>query len=226
LAARGARLAAAEVETIRQGRLHTIAADHDPPYSVLPHQGRRRILDWIDDRTSCIIHLVDWNGAKQEIKAQRWFLYRPNVALKEFESLRIFGSRKVGLLYLHLGARGVPSGQTPQVTASSTEPARPATDGERQEAGVRRLEDGTHVKNFFDGVEYRVDVVKKMPAPLANLAALAGVVQAGGRELALSDIDVWGGRVMELHHVPSDVTARLLVPRALAAGGRQADLRQ
>ena len=55
-----------------------------------------------------------------------------------------------------------------------------------------------------------MDIAKKTPAPLANLGALAGIAQAEAPERDVSEIGVWGGRIMEVRHVPSDLTVRLV----------------
>ena len=62
-----------------------------------------------------------------------------------------------------------------------------------------------------------------MPAPLANLGELIGAAQAGARQITVSEVGVWGGRSMEIRHVPSDMTARLLAGGSLAPAelGRQ-----
>lgn len=78
--------------------------------------------------------------------------------------------------------------------------------------GVTLLGDGL-VEKRYPGIAYKVEVTKKLPAPIQSLNALIGFLQGGKVELAapVKRVDLWGGRAMTIDYIPSDITAHALV---------------
>lgn len=65
----------------------------------------------LDRSFYCMIHVLKWKGGNTDkpiIEVQNWYTY--NMREKDrFQGVRIFGSRNVGFLYIHLNVPGAPA---------------------------------------------------------------------------------------------------------------------
>ena len=63
----------------------------------------------------------------------------------------------------------------------------------------------------FSKLAYRIDVTKKLPAPVSNLLSLINFAGQGDEfnKEAPEPIAIWGGRLMDVRYVPSDMVVRL-----------------
>lgn len=130
----------------------------------------------------CIIHVLRWKGTDSlkpdapTLETQNWYLYS-NGKLSDHtaaEGLRIYGSHKVSVLYLHLN---VPAAKI----------------------------------DAYKRVAYRVEVTKKLPAPLQNLNLLFGLIAGAQSLLEDKKVILWGGRHLAIEHLPSDITVRAIL---------------
>jgi hypothetical protein len=145
----------------------------------------------------CIIHVLKWKGSKEAgwpaapaIDKQNWYVYHDGKMWDGslFKGLRIYGSKNIALLYLHLNV--------PPVSNTN-----------------------------YKGIAYRVEVTKRLPAPLQNsrllIELLAGAPLATGELLPMA---LWGGRAMNIQHEPADITVRAILEDLQAENGQQAEI--
>lgn len=132
-----------------------------------------------------IIHVLrwKWDGGIDlpeipTLETQNWYLYHDGTLLNHAsaDGLRIYGSRNVSVLYLHLNV-----------------PLKKKGDYER--------------------VAYRVEVTKKLPAPLQNLNLLFGLITGVSAQGDIPNVPIvlWGGRHLTIRHIPSDITIRAVL---------------
>jgi len=172
-------------------------------------------------------------GADVKIKSNSWYLYHKNVSFDEFTGQRIFGSRNVVVLFLHVNAKGLLSNGLEKQNCDAltrTEATVSCTAEEAKDNGpnsaflgagtlvdasnglkLRALGDGAVVSAYAD-VHYEAAVVKKVPANIQNLLSilkLLGIVsegaQPGLRRVVTDKVIVWGSGTITDMTVPSDV---------------------
>ena len=157
----------------------------------------------------CIIHILKWKDNQTSVETQHWYLYHNGKwSKKQFEELRIFGAKNVSLLYVHLNARGVPS----------PTPSQLAPNLNLTSVNGRVLTNmGTFLlESDYSRIVYKINVTKKLPAPILDLKALVGIAQGEQpRVQQVSPIHLWGGQVMTIDHLPSDVTVITLLGETL-----------
>src|SRR5579875_915086 len=61
----------------------------------------------------CLIHIVRWKNGGSAVQAQNWYIYKPGKwSMQNFTGKRLFGAKKLYLLYLHLNVQP-PSSDNP-----------------------------------------------------------------------------------------------------------------
>jgi len=218
------------------------------------------------DDTYYIIHDLRYNDGQFTIDQQHWYVYYPGWIGrgeldrildpridKHFEEARIYGSRKVGLVYIHTNIPGTTEATAITRATAAIVPVPPATSlsiasdlitrkliGSDPAASNRELTDsvtghkltgigGGVVDEAFKDLQsltYRVAITKKLPAPVQNLQAIAGVIspsaQAGANTVSIQidTVNVCGGKVFDVSALPSDMTATALA----GSGSNQKEL--
>jgi len=157
-----------------------------------------------------IIHVLKWKDNQLVVDSQRWYVFNGGSwTRQELEGTRIFGSRRLAILYIHINARGVTS------IASLTEGEKTQLKNNALSSTNDRLlvnlNPNVLVESDYLKVTYRVEVTKKLPAPIQNLSALLGLAQAAAAKRAVEPIAYYGGREMVISHIPCDVSVRSLL---------------
>jgi hypothetical protein len=82
-----------------------------------------------------------------------------------------------------------------------------ATDNHQR--SFAKAGDTCFVKDFLD-VAYRVEVTRKLPAPVQSALGLVFSAQTGQGPLKLATVpgQIWSGRVLNIRHAPSDITVQ------------------
>jgi hypothetical protein len=172
-------------------------------------------------------------SADVKVKSNSWYLYHKNVSFDEFTGQRIFGSRNVVVLFLHVNAKGLLSNELKEQNCDAltrNSASVPCTAAEAKEKStnsvflgegalidasnglkLRPLGDGAVVSSYAD-VQYEAAVVKKVAANVQNLLSilkLLGIVseaaQLGLRRVVTDNVIVWGSGTITDMTVPSDV---------------------
>ncbi len=151
-----------------------------------------------------IVHFLMWKDNQTAIETQHWYLYHNGKwSEKQFEELRIYGSRNVSLLYVHLNARGKSKIDLEEDEKAEVEAGNLLTKNNRtlKDMGDYLLE------SDYSDIAYKVNVLKKLPAPVLDLQAAIAIAQGALQgKIKSIPINIWGGQIMEVDHVPSDVT--------------------
>lgn len=188
-----------------------------PERAELSQQSARALIEkllgptYVTDKSYyTIIHVLKWKDNQLVVESQRWYVFNGGSWSKQqFEGTRIFGASHVALLYIHINARGV----TP--IAKLTEAERRQLDSNTLLSTNSRLlvkfDSDVLIESDYLRVTYRVEVTKKLPAPIQNLSALLALAQADAAKRAVDKVAYYGGREMLISHVPSDVTVRSLL---------------
>ena len=145
------------------------------------------------------------NGEDLKINSSAWYLYHKDVSFKEFTGQRIYGSRNVIVLFLHLNAKGLSKNNAKDKLLSNN-----ATNNAQNELKLRALGDGA-VESIFADVHYEAAVVKKTAANIQSFLSLLeilGVASRGDRKGSKTETEnviVWGSGAITNIAVPSDV---------------------
>jgi hypothetical protein len=224
-----------------------------------------------DPNFYCIIHVVKWREQKEPaVQAHNWYVFRGGNSAPQqlaFESKRIYGSRRVAVLWVHIVPRlsaanvaivtsallasnntnwddpanrqAVVDGiQPPPANAAMVAAARAPNSSDAATLSALKQwlaqEQANHLyrtcfsSQYTDSLErkfskvgtecfadsylrvaYRMEITKKLPAPVQNAAMLLGAQAGGGRSLLAPEPGLlWSGRILDIHHVPSDMTVK------------------
>lgn len=178
--------------------------------------------DTSDPNFYCIIHLLRWKDDQAAIAADKWFVFRggPNWTTAGMENTRIFGSHNVAVLYVHLNTPvvsnpdlAIDASDNPGQFRKDLTAGRLSRFQDEKGRGFTRL-GNVLIVSGYGPVTYRVEVKKKLPFPLANLASLVGMPQAGAAEkltLPTAPTPLWAGRVLNIKPLPCDLTVHALL---------------
>ncbi|MBZ5613414.1 MAG: hypothetical protein LAO23_05345 [Acidobacteriia bacterium] len=152
------------------------------------------------------IHVIDYADAAGSLKSNVWYVYHSGISFQEFIGQRIYGSRNIAVLFLHLNTKGLES-----VTAEQqTKLAADKLADKDTKLKLRSLASGAVDATFLD-VHYEAAVVKKTPANVQNLLSILKILNlAQGKEedvleVTTNSVIVWGAGVLQNVSVPSDV---------------------
>lgn len=184
-----------------------------------------------------VIHVLVWGDDTSKIEQSRWYIYRGRGnrasyggtwTAQRFRGSRIFGTDRLALLYLHVNvpaaARvdaeaelapqlakaakpGVAALSVTDLLPANAEPATTVRSSRRQ--ALRRL--GSYiVETAYTRISYRLEVTKKLPAPIQNLQDALGILEAAAPAepfVTLKQrVGLYAGQVYDILHVPSDIT--------------------
>jgi len=145
------------------------------------------------------------NERNLKINSSAWYLYHKDVSFEEFTGQRIYGSRNVIVLFLHLNAKGLSKNNAKDKLLSNN-----ATSNAQNELKLWALGDGA-VESIFADVHYEAAVVKKTAANIQSFLSvlkILGVVSRGGQngpKTETENVIVWGSGAITNIAVPSDV---------------------
>ena len=163
-----------------------------------------------------LIHILKWKSDQLVVEGQRWYVFNGGKwSPQQFEGTRIFGSSHIAVLYIHINARGVPVAKLTDAEKKLSERSALSSTNDRL---LVRLDSEMLIESDYLKVTYRVEVTKKLPSPVQNLAALIGLAQGDTSKRAVEPVAYYGGRKMVINHVPSDVTVRASMTQGGAIG--------
>src|ERR1043165_8548688 len=210
----------------------------------------------------CIIHVMRWKGIAADVKdkntnapapvkmpaidLQNWYTYNVNEK-KNFEGVRIFGSKNVGFLYLHINARGEPN-LSGNARATLDTLASIAT---KQQSGVKLdqaeqdtlsegkflrsakgregvlIDGGVSVKEYTE-FNYTWEEKEKLPKLAADAGQLLGLLTAQGGpvekkprvDFTEQPILLYGSssKALPLKYKTSDITVKMIQLIDMLAG--------
>jgi len=170
----------------------------------------------------CMIHVMKWKNFGPQppansnapgpvrspaIDLQNWYTY--NIKEKDrFEGVRIFGSRNVGFLYVHLNARGN-DGSTLNAAQQAMLAAPPLVT-DRGNTGIR-LDSGFVVQEF-QRFNYTWEEKEKLPKLASDLSQLIGFIAQAAGALPEAQIALYGSsrRPLPLKYRTSDITVKMI----------------
>lgn len=169
----------------------------------------------------CMIHVVRWKNFRTQAPAnapgpvrspaidqQNWYTY--NVKEKDnFEGVRIFGSRNVGFLYVHLNVRGS-DGSNLTAAEKGQLASLPSITTDRGNTGVR-LDNGFVVQEF-QRLNYTWEEKEKLPKLASDLSQLIGFIAQGAGPFAETEIALYGSsqKPLPLKYRTSDITVKMI----------------
>lgn len=159
------------------------------------------------------IHVLEYGESPASVRFNAWYLYRRGISFKEFTGQRIYGSKDIVVLFLHLNAKGLDSSTVgsltvPQQTAFSQ--GLLYDNDPKNHLALLPL-GGSAVDSGFARVHYEAAVVRKTPANIQNalsILKLLGLSQAAvPAEVQVPTIPlvVWGSGAIQDATVPSDI---------------------
>lgn len=172
-------------------------------------------------------------GGTAKVKSEAWYLYHKGISFAEFTEHRIFGSRDIVVLFLHVNAKGLTSAVLEETNCPSLDKAPESlrcTQEERKKDATNRallnggmlvdpanslklaaLGDGA-VDSAYALVHYEAAVVKKAATNMQNLLSIlkifgfiAEAEMTGRRRVQTEGVIVWGSGAVTETTVPSDV---------------------
>lgn len=170
----------------------------------------------------CMIHVMRWENfgphppansnapgpvSSPAIDLQNWYTY--NVKEKDrFEGVRIFGSRNVGFLYVHLNVRGNDGSSLNAAQLALL--AGPSLVTDRGNAGIR-LDSGFVVQEF-QRFNYTWEEKEKLPKLASDLSQLLGFIAHGAGALPETQIALYGSsrKPLPLKYRTSDITVKMI----------------
>ena len=170
----------------------------------------------------CMIHVMRWKNFGPQppantnapgtvpapaIDLQNWYTYNVNEK-DRFEGVRIFGSRNVGFLYVHVNVLGNDgSALTPPQRALL---ASPLTVTDRGHAPIP-LDNGFVVKEF-QRFNYTWQEKEKLPKLASDVSQLLGFIAQAAGGLPESVIALYGSsqKPLPLKYRTSDITVKLI----------------
>jgi hypothetical protein len=174
---------------------------------------------YVDDPNFfCIIHLVNWKPDSATTDSMNWFVFRggKNWNAINLEATRIYGSRKVAVLYVHWVQAVVrPTNFTATATADQFDHGPLGNFKDHYNRTLTRVGDTVFVNGYPPtiGLDYRIEVTRKTAAPFGNLIALLGGAagQSGGPDtlvLQNQTVPVWAGKFEDVQYATSDITVK------------------
>jgi hypothetical protein len=187
-----------------------------------------------------LIHIVVWKPLGGDTKTptvdyKKWSVFRGGNKWNQIdlEGTRIYGSHQVALLAVHwtqavdasnAAIRAAvktmsPDLSDPQVDTAVAHHLMDISSGnlgnfsDPSGSALKKIGDTVYVHGFPPDapVTYRLEITGKLPAPLADLAAIAtGVAHNNKMSLPNRPVTVWQGQLFTIQKVPSDIVARLL----------------
>jgi hypothetical protein len=185
--------------------------------------------DFNDPGFYCIVHVLRWGETPDKVEKSSWYVYRSELAgyrgagrwtEEKFRAARIYGSHKVGVLYVHVNvplARDTEElrnrAATGAITREVVDSATPRDGGAITATSTRgfklnRIGDYL-VELDYTAIEYQIDVTAKLPAPIENLKSVVGLLQsAGGNQVrvALAKGALYASDLFGIVPVPSDIS--------------------
>lgn len=178
-----------------------------------------------NDNFYCLIHVLRWGADNSHVDKSNWFVYRnpDSWSAESFRGSRIYGSDRVAVLYIHVNVpmarndaalqRGllVQAKDDAELVANQTN-ADPVT-GLITATSVRgrplAVVGDAYVEADYIGVDYQIDVAKKLPAPVQNLTSVLGLLQAASAATLTMETTpgaLMAGQIYDIAAVPSDIT--------------------
>jgi hypothetical protein len=170
----------------------------------------------------CMIHVMRWknfgpqpaantsapgNVQPPGIDLQNWYTYNVNEK-DRFEGVRIFGSRNVGFLYVHVNVRGNDG-------STLTQPERgllgsPTAVTDRGHTPIP-LDNGFVVQEF-QRFNYTWEEKEKLPKLASDLSQLLGFIAEGAGVLPEAVIALYGSsqKPLPLKYRTSDITVKMI----------------
>ncbi len=112
------------------------------------------------------IHVLEYGDTPAMVKSNSWYLYRHDISFQGFTSQRIYGSKNIVVLFLHLNAKGLESTGVTALAASQKSAFAGGLlydNDSRNHLQIQALGDGA-VDSAFTQVHYEAAVVKKTAA--------------------------------------------------------------
>lgn len=188
-----------------------------------------------DSSFYCIIHVLKWKRGTTEkpiIDLQNWYTYNPDEE-DRFEGLRIFGSKNVGFLYIHLNVPGSPTITSEQTRQFSANEAAQAVGRREIRSNLCRVgvEVGTGagagiaVRRYTE-FNYTWEEKSKLPKLASDAAALFNFLTAQGTDADPCNvfreeaIILYGASPapLSLKHKTSDITVKLFLLNETGTG--------
>jgi hypothetical protein len=175
--------------------------------------------------------VVNWKTTSAATDSSAWFVFRGGNRWNavNLEAARIYGSRKVAVLYVHL-VQAVVDPVDADFDTFAAGKAGIDTAGMKAAFGMGRLAqfqdangrslmrvDGiTYVTGYPPAVplDYRIEVTRKTIAPFGHALALLGAVgQAGGAAMKLVNrtVAIWAGQYYDIQYSTSDILVKALL---------------
>lgn len=185
--------------------------------------------DVSDPNFYCIVHVLRWGNTPDKVEKSSWYVYRSEATgyrsagqwtEEKFRASRIYGSHKVGVLYVHVNVpiakdsgdlrnRAATGGITrAQVDMAAPRDGGPITATSARGFKLNRIGD-YFAELDYTSIEYQVDVTAKLPAPIQNLRDVVGLLQAagaGGVTFAMTKGALYASELFGIVHVPSDIS--------------------
>lgn len=170
----------------------------------------------------CMIHVMRWknfgpqpaantnapgNVQSPAIDLQNWYTYNVNEK-DRFEGVRIFGSRNVGFLYVHLNVRGNDgSTLTPAQRGLLASPLLVTDQGR-----TAILLDNGFVVQEFQRFNYTWEEKEKLPKLASDLSQLLGFIAQAAGALPEAVIALYGSsqKPLPLKYRTSDITVKMI----------------
>lgn len=175
---------------------------------------------------ACIIHVVTWKTKGFGVERESWYVYQPKGwNWKKMTGTRIYGKPRIGFLAIHDKVPGLKESlsdvKEKLKSASKTIDGEGFVEYDRQtltkvDEKTGKSEEVVYpslaVERAYSQMSYRVDVSKKIPAPLTNLLSLlnfAAQSAAAERVAEVERLTLWSGKIIDIPYLPSDLVFRL-----------------
>ena len=162
------------------------------------------------------IHVLEYGDTPATVRSSAWYLYQPNISFEDFTGQRIYGSKNIVVLFLHVNAKGL---DYPSLRAAQAIPAQSLalqvgllyddSPNPRNRMQIEPLGEGA-VDSAYMQVHYEAAVGKKTPEiqnhlSILKILGLANAAVAGEVTVATVPVIVWGSGVIQDATVPSDI---------------------
>ncbi len=160
-----------------------------------------------------VIHVVEYGDTPENIKSNSWYLYHPGISFQDFTGQRIYGSKHIVVLFLHLNAKGLESPGLKSLAKAEQDAlaANLLFDNDPKNAlQIQGLGDGA-IDSAYAQVHYEAAVVKKTAANIQNLLSILKTLNLAQGELPgkvqvmTTPVIVWGSGAIQDAATPSDI---------------------
>ena len=185
--------------------------------------------DFDDPRFYCIVHVLRWGETPDKVEKSSWYVYRSEQAgyrsagrwtETKFRSARIYGSHKVGVMYVHVNVPMARDTEDLRTKAASGGLTRADVDAAAPRDGsaisatsargfkLHRIGD-SFVELDYTAIAYQIDVTAKLPAPIENLKSVVGLLQGAAAlqvSFGMTKGALYASELFGIVAVPSDIS--------------------